>query len=432
MQSKKSYSTAKMVFAIFVTFLLASIVLPAQAQAKTKFKVLHTFKGAPNDGYGPEDALILDSAGNLYGTGSGGGNGKGACARYGGCGTAFKMEKNGKRVWQHSFHFAQGFGPVRGLLRGQAGNLYGTTIEGGDTTCEQNSLGCGTVFKLDPMGQETVLYKFKGLPDGAYPDAPVVEDAAGNLYGTTENGGTSDFGTVFKVDRKGNETVLHSFTAGSDGCLPAGVILDSAGNLYGVAEEGGGGSACDEGGGLVFKLDTAGGFTVLRTFGGSYGVAPDSVLLLDTDGNLYGTTGYGGNSECGGRGCGVVFEVSPDGAETVLYTFCSLSNCVDGATPGGGPLVRDGEGNLYGTTDDGGAYRDGCNEGSCGVVFKLNADGDETVLHSFTGGTDGGIPVAGLVMDTSGNLYGTALQGGDLNCKFNEEPGCGVVYKIAP
>jgi len=429
MQSKKPCSTGKVVFAVFVMFLLASVFVPAQAPAQT-FKVLHTFHGAPKDGGGPEGALVMDTAGNLYGTAGGGGRGKGVCVSFfvEGCGTAFKLDKNGGRIWQHSFQLPTGISPVAGLLRDKAGNLYGTTILGGDARCPEDQYGCGTVFKLDKAGRETVLHKFAGTPDGWFPDSPVAEDDAGNLYGTTEYGGSYNaYGAVFKVDKNGKEAVLYSFTGGSDECRPVGVILDSAGNLYGVAA---GGDACGNAYGLVFKLDAAGDFTVLQMFGGSDGAGPDSVLLLDAQGNLYGTTGYGGNLECNGTGCGVVFKLSPDGAETVLYTFCSLSSCADGANPGGGPLVLDSKGNLYGTTDRGGRYPDNCNHNGCGVVFKLDTAGKETVLHNFTGGADGGIPVTGLVMDDSGNLYGTAVQGGDTKC--NPSNGCGVVFQIRP
>jgi len=424
MPSKKASRVAKTIFAVFITSVLVSVVAAQPAQAR-KFEVLHTFRGAPEDGANPGGALVRDSAGSIYGTTGSGGRGKGLCVSFfvDGCGTAFKLDKGGRRIWQHSFQLREGIGPDAGLLRDKAGNLYGTTYSGGDTKCPVNQYGCGTVFKLNESGKEAVLHKFKGTPDGFFPDAPLVEDAEGNLYGTTEYGGSFNaYGAVFKVDKKGKETVLYSFTGGSDECRPVGVIFGPGGYLYGVAQ----GITCS-GHGVVFRLDTAGSLTVLYTFGGSDGVYPDSVLLLDADGNLYGETGEGGNSECGGTGCGVVFKLSPNGEETVLYAFCSLSNCVDGEGPGGG-LVRDSAGNLYGITVFGGAYND-CNGDSCGVVFKLDAAGNEAVLHNFTGGADGAFPEAGLTMDGSGNLYGTAESGGDLNCEPSY--GCGVVYKIS-
>jgi uncharacterized repeat protein (TIGR03803 family) len=424
MQSEKPYPTARIVFAVIVTFWLASAHVSAQTRA-TKFKVLYTFHGLPKDGAGG-NALVIDADGNLYGTAGSGGSDVGVCGTFGGCGTAFKLDKGGRRVWQHSFQFPKGFAPDAGLLRDKAGNLYGTTYLGGDPECTEDQYGCGTVFRLDDTGKETVLHKFTGTPDGWFPDAPVVEDDAGNLYGTTQYGGSYNaYGAVFKVDKSGKETVLYSFTGGADECRPVGVVFGPGGDLYGVAQ---GGSTCGSAYGLVFKLDMAGNLTVLCTFGGSDGAYPDSVLLIDADGNLYGETGEGGNSECGGSGCGVVFKLSPNGQETVLYTFCSLSNCVDGAGPGGG-VVRDSEGNLYGTTIFGGTYSD-CNQDTCGTVFKLDAGGSETVLHNFTGKADGAFPEAGLAMDLSGNLYGTTVSGGDLNCEPSY--GCGVVFKITP
>lgn len=238
---------------------------------------------------------------------------------------------------------------------------------------------------------------------------------------------------MFKVDTNGKETILHSFSGppdggGGDGAFSYdGVIRDTAGNLYGVTFDGGAFGA-----GVVYKLDTARKETLLYSFArGSGGANPDSVLLLDSQGNLYGTTANGGNSECGGTGCGVIFELSPRSGgswtETVLYTFCSLSNCTDGEGPVG-PLTRDSSGNLYGVTVFGGAYRN-CNGEACGVVFKLDTSGKETVLHSFTGGADGAFPSGGLTIDASGNLYGVAEEGG-ATCFTSYT--CGVVFKIIP
>jgi uncharacterized repeat protein (TIGR03803 family) len=332
----------------------------------------------------------------------------------------------------HRFNGKNGMVPQAGLLRDSIGNLYGTTIEGGDLSCSDgNSLGCGTVYKLDNTGHETLLYKFKGSPDGYFPESLLAADGAGNLYGTTYLGGSYGFGSVIKLDSEGNETVLYSFTGGSDGCLPyEGVILDSSGSLYGVATEGGAGF-CNHGDGVAYKLDPAGNFNVLYTFGGSDGAGPDSVLLFDSAGNLYGTTGNGGSSKTCPYGCGTVFKLTPTGQESVLYNFCSLENCADGQYPGVGPLVRDSNGTMYGTTNLGGAYRN-CNRDGCGVVFKLDSAGTETVLHNFTGGADGAFPRTGVIMDASGVLYGTTWQGGDANCRFNEESGCGVMFTIKP
>ncbi len=424
-------SAAKVVLRIFRTLLLASAVFSAPAHAQT-FTVLHTFTGAPNDGEGPFGQLTRDSAGNLYGTTEGGG--KGNCARYagGGCGTAFMLNQAGKEIAKFSFNGGNGFVPLAGLLRDAAGNFYGTTVNGGDATCYK--LGCGTVFKITSTGKETVLHEFTGTPDGESPEALLVEDAAGNLYGTTYEGGAfENAGTVFKVDKEGNESVLYNFCSEAncaDGNSPyPGVILDAAGNLYGVAE---GGGLYDSG--VVYEIDTKGQESVLYSFGGGLdGSAPFSVLTADLDGNLYGTTRGGGNLACGGGdGCGVVFQLSPHSGgswtDTTLYTFCAILSCADGEEPIAGPLARDAAGNLFGTTAFGGASR--CNGGGCGVVFKLDTTGKETVLHSFTGGADGGFPWAGLTMDSAGNLYGVATGGGDTAC--SPPSGCGVVFKLTP
>jgi uncharacterized repeat protein (TIGR03803 family) len=377
--------------------------------------------------------LVRDSSGNIYGTTGGGGTG--GCDGYG-CGTVFKMTKEGKEVWLYSFKGTNQIDPSAGLLRDANGNLYGTTENGGKITKTCGGVqggGCGTVFRVDKNGQGTTLYKFKGTPDGYFPQALLVKDSAGNLYGTSYLGGVDGIGAVFKLDANGKETILHSFAGppegGGDGAfLYEGVIRDTAGNLYGVTAAGGASGA-----GTVFKVDSSGSETLLYSFsGGSDGGDPDSVLLLDSQGNLYGTTANGGSSDVCDGGCGTVFELSPQSggnwAETVVYSFCSLENCADGQQPVGGPLVKDSVGNIYGNTIFGGSYRN-CNGDSCGVIFKLDTAGKETVLHSFTGGADGAFPVAGLTLDSSGNLYGTAWQGG---AKCFTSYTCGVVFKITP
>ncbi len=292
--------------------------------------------------------------------------------------------------------------PLAGLIEGSAGNLYGTTEYGGET-------GDGVVFRVDTAGTETVLHSFTGQPDGAIPFAGLIRDSAGNLYGTTERGGIG-YGVVFKLDTSGTETVLYSFTGGADGGSPAsGVIRDSAGNLYGTTTVGGIG--CHFGCGVVFKLDTAGTETVLHTFRGGDGANPATALIRDSAGDLYGTTPNGGSSNAG-----VVFKVNKTG-ETVLHSF---RGGADGASPLAG-LIQDSAGNLYGTTAYGGLR--GCPpRNACGVVFKLDTTGTYTVLYSFTGKADGANPFAGLIQDSAGNLYGTTNGGGTSRL--------GVVFKL--
>lgn len=280
---------------------------------------------------------------------------------------------------------------LSGLIRDAAGNLYGTS---------QSSFG-GTVFELDTSGTETVLHSFTGTPDGFDPVATLARDAAGNLYGTTFAGGPFNGGTIFSLDTAGTESVLYSFTGGSDGLNPfAGLVMDSAGNLYGTTSSGGhgscsGGSGC----GTVFEINTAGALTVLHTFKGgpSDGAEPFAGLAQDAVGNLYGTTVRGGTF-----GGGTVFKLDTTGTETVLYSFHRVP---DGRFPAA-VLVQDATGNLYGTTENGGAY-------GRGTIFKLDTTGTESVLYSFQGApTDGAFPNAGLVRDAVGNLYGTTFGGG--------------------
>ena len=255
-----------------------------------------------------------------------------------------------------------------------------------------------------------VLYSFTGAPYTLTNPGPVVQDAQGNLYGTTGGGGAYGAGTVFKLDTSGNETVLYSFTGtGGDGSGPTGVVLDAQGNLYGTTNGGGAFGA-----GTVFKVDTSGNETVLYSFAGSPdGASPVAGVVLDAQGNLYGTTNGGG-----AYGAGTVFKVDTTGAETVLYSFHGAS----GTYPLGG-VVLDAQGNLYGTTIGGGAY-------GLGTVFKVDTTGAETVLYSFTHGTDGQQPHAGVVLDAQGNLYGTTYFGGYLECPADAPLGCGTVFKL--
>ena len=416
---------------------LAFAMVGSQSGQAQTFTVLHAFHSGKGPQY-PSGQLVLDAEGNLYGTAADGGSF--LCGNYG-CGTVFKLTKTGKVAWVYSFKGANGEAPIEGLLRDAAGNLFGVTLYGGiinDTCGGVQAGGCGLVFELDKAGKkETVLYKFRGTPDGYFPETMLVGDSEGTLYGTTSWGGTAVFGTVFKIGRtdKDKEKILYNFAEQSDGGFPGvGVIRDSAGNLYGTASRGGD-TGCNSGQGCgnVYKLDSAGRETVLHAFrGGSDGWIPSSSVIGDAAGNLYGTTAYGGNMQvynCDGYwGCGVVFKLAPDGGYTVLYAF----NYTDGFGPGGG-LVRDAAGNLYGVTYEGGEKGSNCNGATCGVVFKLDTAGKEIVLHAFTGGTDGAFPQWGLVMNASGNLYGVTQVGGDFKCGAELlVKGCGVVFKITP
>jgi len=329
-----------------------------------KETVLYTFTGGTDGGFSTA-SLVRDSAGNLYGTTQSGGDL--SCNAPYGCGTVFKVDSAGHETVLHSFAGGKdGMRPCAGLTRDSAGNFYGTTALGGRSYCGFAGEGCGTVFKLDSAGNETVLYAFRGGADGGIPEGNLILDAKGNLYGTTYGNGTTLPGTVFKLPQKGKETVLHGFRGGKDGENPAaGLIMDASGNLYGTTSGIGGGSL-----GTVFKLSPSRKETVLWTFKGPPdGATPFASLIQDAMGNLHGTTYIGGDAGCSdgqGAGCGTVFEVTNNGKETVLYKFKGS----DGLNPLAG-LLQDKQGNLYGTTEYGGHSTACPLYYGCGVVFKL-------------------------------------------------------------
>jgi uncharacterized repeat protein (TIGR03803 family) len=351
------------------------------------FRVDYTFTG--EDGGMPTAAMIQDGAGNLYGTTSSGGSSH--------LGVVFKLDTDNNETVLHTFTGPDGATPYGSLVRDGSGNLYGTTSAGG-------SSGLGTVFKIDPSGTETVLHNFTGNPDGAKPYAGLVMDpSSGNLYGTTEQGGTSNLGTVFGVDNNGTETVLHSFTGGPDGADPkARLMLDAGGNLYGTTFTGGSSSA-----GTVFELDTTNTESVLYAFtGGSDGGNPFGGVTQDSDGVLYGTTENGGSAMHYGCCKGVAFSVS-GGSEQVLYTFTGGK---DGGTPASDLILYNGV--LYGTTLSGGFSSHGTAFSLTIAKGKGKGKNREKVLHGFTGRKDGASPRGGLLLNAQGVLYGTAQKGG--------------------
>ncbi|HEY6765952.1 MAG TPA: choice-of-anchor tandem repeat GloVer-containing protein [Candidatus Sulfotelmatobacter sp.] len=395
----------------------------AQVATAQTFSVLHAFTGPP-DGAGPT-TLIRDHAGNLYGSTAGGGAVTNSlyCDPYG-CGTVFAMNPARKESVLYAFApigIENGDQPWgTSLARDGAGNLYGTTLYGGNIGCFQNS-GCGPVFKVTPSGRQTVIYRFTGMNgDGVLP-AGLTGDAAGNLYGTTQSGGDFNQGTVFKIDSSGNEIVVHSFKGyPSDGSGPVvGVVLDPDGNIYGTTFFGG-----TYGSGSIFKVTGTGEESLLYSFGPTLAVGfeNEGSLLRDSAGNLYGTTVEGGDLNCnGGGGCGVVYKLDPSGTYSVLYGF---TGAADGAYPQTG-LGIDTGGNLYGTTSTGGGTK------TCGTVFKLSLGGVLTLLHAFTGcGENGVLPTTAPLVDAAGNVYGTTGAGGTISSECPH--GCGVVFKITP
>lgn len=353
-----------------------------------------------------------------------------------------------------------GANPAGSLIADSAGNLYGTAGFGGDSNCRVTSHrfldhrvkenpGCGIVFRLSTAGRETILHTFSGGDDGAGPPGALYEDASGNLFGVTAAGGGKKFcrrgcGTVFEIKSGGSEKLLYAFTGGdccsgsNDGGAPDGtLIVDSSGNFYGTTAAGGGGSDCGATGavgcGMVFELTPDGIEIVLHTFrdARSDGVYPGGALALDKSGNLYGLTAAGGSDgDCGlgAVGCGVLFEISSGGVESILHRFTGGS---DGAYPAGNP-VMDGAGNIYFTTVGGGGKTDcGLGPYGCGVLFRY-ANGALTVLHTFKGGTDGAFPIGSPLVDTSGSVFGTTGGGGSTkNCGLGGSFGCGVVFEVS-
>ncbi len=369
--------------------------------------ILYSFPGSI-DGSNPIAGLVRDSAGNFYGTTNRGGTAN--------AGTVYKIAVDGAYTVLHEFTGkSDGGNPGSAPIIDPAGSLYGTTTGGG-------KYSKGVVYTINPASSERVLYSFTGGVDGSDPVGPVFLDAAGILYGTTAQGGANGLGVVFQLSPQGHETVLYSFTDGEnqEGEYPqSGVVRDAAGNLFGTTQEGGGSGGCYPFScGVVYKLDPSGKYTVLHKFTGqSDGGDAYAGVILDSSGNLYGTTYLGGNSGCQRlRSCGVVYKVDPSGHETVLYSF---NGTTDGCNPIGG-VVRDAAGNLYGTTGDCGLP---ANSSGRGVVFELTPAGDEIVLHTFTGPPDGNTPWAGVILDPLGNLYGTTYNGGQQTA--------GVVFQLA-
>jgi uncharacterized repeat protein (TIGR03803 family) len=452
--------------------------------------IFYTFSGLKQQGYYPNNDIVLGPAGQIYGT-----------TQYGGPtgqnGTVFELTPNGTGYTQstlYGFPFADGSRPETGLVADASGNFYGTTLLGGGADV-------GSAFKLSPSGSESLLYSFSGTSDNGnnsvFPSSLIL-DTAGNLYGAAEETGTRQYGSIFELspaahgtytekkvdslsgvidhplgnlifDKSGNlygtaldggangfgavfeltpqadgtwkQTVIYSFAGYPvDGSNPAtGLIFDSAGNLYGNTSKGGSSANClgvarqPVGCGMIFELQPASGGAwtekMLYSFVGEPGdgALPAGNLIIDGNGNLFGATTLGGvkSKNCPeGQtpgGCGTVFELSNNNGnwtETVLYQFSNTNG--DGAGPESG-VVEDLSGNLYGTTSDGGSSK-------YGTVFELapatGGGWTESILYSFTGYADGGYPFSNLILDTAGNLYGTASYGGNA--------GVGAVFEITP
>ncbi len=452
---------------LLVGAVMMLVLTTANASAEWKEKVLYSFQGG-SDGSIPAGAVVFDTSGNLYGATTQGGS---TCPPPG-CGTVFEISPPAHKggAWTetvlYGFDGTEGSYPAGSVIIDASGNLYGTTAYGGSGTCilQSFNVGCGVLYKLSPPTQKggqwtyAVLYNFQGGNDGLFPWGDLVFDKKGNLYGATNFGGGKgttcngyyggNCGTVFKLSppkQKGGawtEKILHSFAGVAngqqvgDGADPNGeLILDSKGAVYGTTYFGGSVKGeCSGGGcGTVFKLvpptkkaNGAWKERVLWRFNGSDGGGPGTGagVVFGPKGDLFGTTIGGGID-----GLGVAFELrtgkSHSWTETMLHRF---DNGSDGLNPQAG-LVLDASGNLYGT-DIGGKPT------PRGVVYRLKAPArqggawEETTLYSFTGGADGSDPTAGLVFDKVGNLYSTTQSGGTgTNCNYG---GCGTVFEISP
>ena len=411
---------------ITLLWLTAAATRSAQAQSYT---VLHAFANVP-DGGNPYP-IIRDADGTLYGTTEWGGI---VCAPKYTCGTVYKVDDAGAEAVLYRFQGGNdGANPVAALVMDAAGNLYGTTQGNGAIGA------FSTVFKIDSSGSETVLHVFDSSFNVCCQDSPLALDAAGNLYGMSPYAGESGCGydglgcgSLYELTRARKLKVLHIFK-GPDGTQPeGGLVRDAKGNLYGTALLGGNQSCYSpaghtgepEGCGTVFKLGSNGTFKVLHTFEGHADGSAPLGLIAGSDGNLYGIASYGGDTKCieDNYGCGTIFKVDASGKFTVLYRFTKAIAQPSFATH----LLSDSEGNLYGVNQTGGAN-------FSGFLFKLDPSGKFTIFYSFPSTSqvqDGSHPM-GVARDSAGNFYGSMLEDGQPECgPPNSGEGCGTVFKI--
>lgn len=404
--------------------MIALLCIVAQISSSAQdLSTLFTFDGT--NGADVPGALIQGTDGNFYGLTEN----KGAVS-----GTAFKIKPDGTLITLYNFcsqtNCTDGEHPIGSLLQTVNGNLYGATLYGGANDG-------GEIFQMTPSGVLKVIYSFCSLAncaDGSAPLAGVVLGLNGNLYGTTSYGGAEQNGTIFELTPEGKLTTLYSFCASGDFPCPDGanpytpLMLASNGNFYGTTYNGGAQSS-----GVVFEISPAGRFATLYSFCTQFncvdGANPYSGLIQASDGNLYGTTYYGG-ANCNGGGCGTIYKITMAGDFTSLYSFCSETNCGDGLNPIAG-VVQGTDGDFYGTAYAGGRNTSVCVDGtsSCGVVYRFTPAGTFTTLYSFCSQTDcsdGGNPKGSVLQATNGAFYGSTFFEGDERCQGGV--GCGTIF----
>jgi uncharacterized repeat protein (TIGR03803 family) len=443
--SPSTKTTAFLAAIIGALLLAAGILANAQSDEIPTYSVLYTFTGDAEGAF-PQatNPLAMDREGNLYGVSANGGVSSNVGCGYG-CGSVFEVSRDGKESIEYEFTGVptDSQRPDSNVIRDEEGNLYGTAFN--------------LVYKISRSGHETELHNFTGGIDGGENynvDTRLwglVRDREGNLYGAAPGGGLENgcpeaqypfdprnpplpgggCGVIYKIDPRGRETVLYTFTGGADGGIPQGALVrDEEGNLYGTTLNGGNFNslACRNnanGCGVIFKVDRHGKETVLHTFDALTEGNTPTGLVRDRDGTLYGTSTYGGNSvqSFGDLGYGVVYKLDASGKFTVLHNFTGLT---DGEWPTAPPLLTGKD--LYGAAAGGGTTLNG----GYGVIYKLDRSGNDTVLYRFKGQADGSYPASQLTLDEDGNLYGTTEMGGNFEtstCKLFDY-GCGVVYKL--
>src|SRR5579863_2235686 len=388
------------------TLLAIGTALTTALLSAQTFSTIYSFNGG-SDGSWPCGGVITDGQGTVYASTQFGGGGNNA-------GTVIELPLGRWERVLHSFQISDGQNPCSALFRAANGDIYGTTEYGGSNSG-------GVLFRLS-AGNFEVLHNFGASSDGAFPLAGVIADPIGNLYGTTAQGGAGacpgGCGTVYRVDGSGNETVLYSFH-GADGAYPsAGLLRDTQGNLYGTTLAGGAHNTCQSGCGTVFKLDGSGQLTVLYSFmGGQDGWYITTGLVRDTSGNLYGTTAGGGRSSLG-----TIYEISNSGIESVLYSFNGDS---DGQTPQ--DLFLAGDHTVYGAAYLGGGSCPPEGQFGCGTVFKFTKESGIIILHRFQGVNDGIYPLGPVIIDSNGFLYGATQYGPQGHCSTGGY-GCGTLW----